>query len=401
MTSISFILQPLKFRIYDYPASLALFFMLGFWLIVKSNKFKTKEAVIVLAYIAVVLVHYLLDESTYRAFLLIFFVSACYLGLDISLTKDVLSKAWLYLFVACCILIIVGVYRFIFGYVGEETQHELGIADLVVDKYYYLGIEYTPSTRNTDGFYFGIVYVYSLVSIVVSENKSKILYATVFLLSALVCIFTLSRGLWISLLVSTISIVGIKCFMKYLAYAVPILLAALVATSYFGQMPEYLNLIYIAVMSLYDYEAANKAVSGYYTFSNVERSDIYLGAIKNLLMHPLGVGTESENIYDIVGRTKTLHSENLYLDLMSLGGFFGVFLIIGFLIKFTKKFGITKNYFDDKIYLLSKGMGFYILSYMMFNSGIDFTALWYSLLLVVLYFKSRPQFLFKVTPIKS
>ncbi len=391
LTSISFVLQPLKYRIADYPISIFLFFAVVWVIFLTKPTFNRSAFYVIFPAILILLFYLMVGESSYRAGILIFFLCACLIGFSISLPKAYIENAWKFLFLACLILSIVGAYRFVFGFDNPLSQHEGGISDLVGDKYFYLGIEYLTSTRNTDGYYFGVVYVYALSMVVMWKNKFAYFFVLVLIFAIGVSVFSLSRGLWIAIIVATVFAVGLRVFILYAALAlIALFIVVLITTT----LPSYFYLFYYAILSLFDPDSANMAVSGYYTFSNQERTGIYLAAIQDFFFHPFGKGTEVKNIYEEFSRTDTVHSENLYLDVLLLTGWYGLVLLFSFLLYFYKKYFVSgKVSKDDQLFVVTRTIGIFTIVWMFFNSGIDFAALWYVLFLISLYKKSTSNFL--------
>lgn len=390
LTSISFVLQPLNYRIAGYPVSIFLFFALVCIIFPTKPKFSRTAFYAIFPAILILFLYLMLGESSYRAGILIFFLSACLIGFSISLPKIYIEMAWKFLFLACFILSIVGVYRFVFGFDNPLSQHEGGIADLVGSKYFYLGIEYLPSTRNTDGYYFGIVYAYALSMVVMWKKKHAYFFVLVLIFATVISALSLSRGLWLAIIVATVFTVGLRVFALYAAL---VLSSVFIVVSIIPVLPSYFDLFYYAYLSLLDPDRANRAVSGYYTFSNQERTGIYLSAIQDFFFHPFGKGTEVKNIYEEFARSNTVHSENLYLDVLLLTGLFGVVLIFSFLSYFYKKYFLSgKVNKDDQLFVVTRTVGIFTIVWMLFNSGIDFAALWYVIFLISLSKKSTSGF---------
>jgi hypothetical protein len=386
LTSISFVLQPLKYRIAEYPVSIFLFFAVVWVIFLTKPTFNRSSFYVIFPAILILLFYIIAGESSYRAGILIFFLLACLIGFSISLPKVYIENAWKFLFLACLILSIVGTYRFVFGFDNPLSEHKDGVADLVGDKYFYLGIEYLPSTRNTDGYYFGVVYAYALSMVVMWKNKFAYCFVLVLIFAIGVSVFSLSRGLWIAIIAATVFAVGLRVFILYAALA---LIALFIVVLIAGSLPTYFYLFYYAILSLFDSDGANMAVSGYYTFSNQDRTDIYFAAIKDFFFHPFGKGSEVKNIYEGFSRTDTVHSENLYLDVLLLTGWYGVILLSSLLSYFYRNYFVSvKVNKGDQLFVVTRTVGIFTIVWMFFNSGIDFAALWYVLFLVSLYKKS-------------
>ncbi len=203
---------------------------------------------------------------------------------------------WRALAIVCAILAVIGLVRYFTGYAAPMSENTDGIENLG-ERYFYLGIAYLPSTRNSDSLYF----IAGLVSALVQASRNNRL-APVFLimaiLQAVVIALSLSRGAYLAGLVGAILLIRPKqtIYASLMGFVFLILLVALAPhylTNLSSRMDFFWDLASNAVLSLLDVEAANQNLSSIYNYSNDDRVELYLRSIELFLRWPFGQGMDN------------------------------------------------------------------------------------------------------------
>ena len=289
---------------------------------------------------------------------------------DQAIPAKYLRKIWETLGFVCLALTMIGAYRFLFGFQADKSQNVAGFYD-IVNKYVYFGISYLPSTRNSDALYFAcgaLVFLWRF-------NKSP-RFASWNLLGLLATAggvaLSLSRGIWVSLFLAIALSYDLKRFGRLIPAVAVLCISAFMLESEF-----LLSLMKNAVISIFDEKSANISVNGYYTYSNQLRFAIYEGAIKDFLTFPFGHGVSFRPSYGFFTGAMSVHSENLYLDLLLVFGVFSFpyFWQAGALIRRTR---INRGPYTH----LVKSIAVMLASFTLFNSGMDFAFLWFLIALV-------------------
>ncbi len=307
-------------------------------------------------------------------------------------------RLWDLIALACLTVTIIGIFRFFLGYTpssqaiqefAAETVSENQVGALgAINQYIYLGISYLPSTRNSDAFYFGIASLVFFSGVYGKHPTSS--FKRIFLLSGLAVsafavIFSLSRGVWISAMLSVALTYGLRISLRVVLAAVIVLLFASFMLSEQTLSENFLIfLVTTGFNSIFDPETANSSVAGFYTYSNDQRLDIYSLAISDVISSPLGNGIQFKPSYSLLTGVSSVHSENIYLDILIVSGIFGLFIIFSFLQKCWKAY-------QTRARSLTVGTSclFFCAFYSIFNSGLDFAPLWFVATVSVLTINAR------------
>ena len=392
ITSISFFLQPLSIRPFGIPISFTMLLVLNLVLIFNVQKVKINE-IIYLTTIGTILlaVDLYTPPELFRGFIFINMLLFTYLCSKFSITKQQSSVLWSSVLVICFSLSLIGLKRWLFGYSVENTENETGIAENV-RTYFYLGISYMNSTRNTDAFYFGVPLILSFMYYKNKLLKFKFLFLGVLLITSFCVLASLSRGIILSILLAYIlanrAYVINKNLYKYLIYLLGTIFFIYIFYDNLKALPgvEFVvNLTVNGFISLFNPLQASYNLDSGYTYSNDERIRLYAESINTFLEFPFGLGVDNIPPGRIGNDKFILHSENVYLDfLISLG----IFSIPCFLFVFDKLknlYNLSKYHFESKkLYFLL----IYILLYSLFCSATDLYYYWFILSLICMEYNS-------------
>lgn len=138
------------------------------------------------------------------------------------------------------------------------------------------------------------------------------------------------------------------------------------------------SLIENAVVSIFDQSSANQSVSGYYTYSNDIRMDLYIETLQSFLAFPFGQGMDNVHFGTPGNHTIRLHSENLYLDFLIIFGVFSSVLFFYVWRIFIHAIRLRKASENAR-------MGLAVLSacavFALFNSPVNLVVFWFTLVL--------------------
>lgn len=367
LISVSLILQPTNIRPGGVPVTLSLiavFILFGFTrpVALPSAQLALAAPFVILGFGDFVL------KGELRGLVhlvLLIFVSQMYFK---RYEAKALRSVWRVLGVTCTCLAAIGGFRYLTGYQAEFSENISGAVD-VLDTYVYYGISYLPATRNSDAFYFGLgaIITFWLLSTATTRTM-KVLYAAMFVLNLAATVLSLSRGVWIA--------VGIAMLLTYRgrvlsAYLGPLLLG--LSAVLFYQLTFVWSLLVNGLLSLVDASSANLNVDGYYTYSNEDRLLIYREALLDFIDWPLGHGVGFQPTYVNLTGANTVHSENLYLDMLLILGIFCLPLVYAY---FRKLSAATGQLTHDELATLGRSSGLFVAGFAFFNSGVDFVALW-------------------------
>lgn len=389
-TSLSFFLQPLLIRPFGIPLSFALLLFLNLILIFSSKNFKIFEFIYFIVIGTILLmVDLVTAPELYRGFVFLNMILFTFLSSKNYMPEKQSKTIWMSVMLVCFSLSLIGLKRWITGYAVDNSENETGIVNNVTT-YFYLGIGYFPSTRNTDAFYFGIPVVLAFSYLKNKFIKFKYIFFGIFLITVFCSIASLSRGIVLSLILSyVISSRAYKLsakFYKYILYFLFIIFLIYVFYDYLIALPGVemiTNLTYNGFISLFDPSGASNNLEGKYTYSNNLRIKLIIESINTFLEFPFGLGVDNIPPGRIEGMygddVYLLHSENTYLDfLISLGIFSIPSLIFGFN-KLKNLFSMSKyNYEAKKLYFLF----LYVLFYALFCSAMDLYYFWFILSLI-------------------
>lgn len=378
-------LQPLFVRVAGLsPLLLTLIVTITYGLIRKPNLLSPPSIIILFLPISQILYGLSFGaEIRFGSYLILLIFLA--LNFSRSLDTKQSEKLWNAIGFVCLALTIIGIYRFVFGYSpseqvlqeyaqGTRSENEEGALDAVY-QYVYLGISYLPSTRNSDAFYFGVA---ALVFLSRIQSKSaqrpwqSAIFVGCFIISSLAVAFSLSRGVWISAALAVALVYGLRTSFSLASGAAGVLVVASVVIDGFDPSNNFVvSLLSTGFQSIFDPDGANLSVDGFYTYSNDTRAEIYRLALIDILAAPFGNGVLFTPSYGILTGAQTVHSENVYLDILIISGVFGLFLIATFL---RKCFQVYQFRHDTPP--VGTSLLLFCAFYSLFNSGIDFAPLW-------------------------
>ena len=392
ITSLSFFFQPLLIRPFDIPLSFSMILVLNLVLILNVKKVKINELIYLTSIGSILLVVDLLTPpELYRGFIFINMLLFTYLCSKFSLSKQQSSVLWSSVLIICFSLSLIGLKRWIFGYSVENTENETGIAENV-RTYFYLGISYMNSTRNSDVFYFGIPLILSLMYYKNKLLKFKFFFLGILLITSFCVLASLSRGIIISILLAYIltnrAYVVNKNFYKYLLYLLAAIFLIYVFYDNLKAIPgvEFVvNLTVNGFISLFNPLQASFNLDSKYTYSNDERIRLYIDSINTFLEFPFGLGVDNIPPGRIFNDRFILHSENVYLDFIISLGIFSIPCFLFIFDKLKHLYNLSKFHFESKkLYFLL----LYILLYSLFCSATDLYYYWFILSLICMEYNS-------------
>ena len=397
ITSLSFFLQPLLIRPYGIPLSFSLMLILNIILTLNLKDIKIFE-LIYLFFIGsfLLIIDLYTPAEFFRGFIFINMIYFLYLSSKFSLTTKQSQNLWFSILIVCFTLSLIGLKRWITGYTVEDSQNETGIVENV-KAYFYLGISYLSSTRNSDAFYFGIPVILSFSYLRNKFIKYKFLFLGIFLLTSFCVLASLSRGMVVSLLFaylisSNLLSISKKIF-TYLIYLLLTIFLIFVFYDYLKDVPGLgyvLNLTANGILSIFDPNTASINLDGKYTYSNSDRLKIYSESLNLFFEYPFGLGMDNVPPGKFTfGYPQFLHCENAYLDFLVSLGIFSTPCFLFIFKKLKKLYNLNKFHFESKkLYFLL----LFILMYSLFCSATDFYYYWFILSLVILELNSYINF---------
>ncbi|HNX69537.1 MAG TPA: O-antigen ligase family protein [Candidatus Omnitrophota bacterium] len=389
LIAASFVLQPLNIRIgNDLPLSASLmgiFILLGFISIPfsKINKRDYLAAAIVALCSLILLSHILLSGQTSRGFIVlsyfVFIITIFFTDVDL----EHLNRVWFAVGITCFVLILIGMWRFTHGLDAPFSENESGVS-LQIPKYYYLGLSYLPSTRNSDVFYFCMGMVANLYFIDLYRGRNKVFYFSLVLFVAAV-VLSLSRSAWVAFLVSFFLVYSTPKRLLVFLICAAVLIAFMLF--YWGVDNVIVNLVLGGLLSVFSPDAAHKYLAIAYTYSNVDRGDIYLSALGDIVRMPFGCGVDYSPSYRFINEVATVHSENTFLDLLMIIGYPAIFFIYYVILRPVVDLWQRRHRGSPPVKLVLSA-GIFIIVFHLFNSAVDFAFLWFILGLIMLTSKA-------------
>lgn len=373
MVAFSFILQPLNIRPLSIPVSLLLLAMLLFYSFAKV-RYKVEDLAFIAPALIILFFHdYLINQqSRSLVFLCLLLVVVNYRRRAI--TAPAIRMLWIAIGWSCVIVTIVGYYRFFSGYKSELSENVDGFVG-VVDQYFYMGISYLPSTRNSDAVYFSIgalIFLWRLRNGI----GINIVNVCIFYFSLSAALLSMSRGIWIALLVAIFFSYKSRFVLRFIS---PVMILGLAFLLIY--QPFVFEMIYTSFVSIFDPESANKNVSGFYSYSNDKRLEIYILALYDIVSYPFGYGVSFIPSYSsVLENLDSVHSENIYLDFLIILGIFSIPIFV-YIFKLIRDMRGTRN---SDIKSISKSVIYFLIVYHIFNSGVDFTFTWFVFVVAIL-----------------
>lgn len=293
--------------------------------------------------------------------------------------KNQLAIMWGSSLTACFLLVGIGLWRFIFGYQGEGTEYEGPVWRYLKEDYFpYFGISYTRSTRNSDFLYLFPPLFFFLCRLVHAPRVKLRTLAAVLLLMVPTAL-SFCRSGWLAGAMGAGSIFIYQKKIRVLAklfVAVAVLLIALnfvLSDKLFSNLHERVA----SMVSLKPgHFPADVAMATMKISSNEERISLLQMGIRQFWARPLGSGATllSE---DRMVKTRPVHFENFYLDLLVV---FGVFAIPVILVLFGQPLMQAKHLCKKDPWIFSS-MGLagsiFLPVYCLFNSVMDFAFFWF------------------------
>ncbi len=370
LTALTFVMQPTNIRFGGIAISIVLIGVCVCLILATHSRNIDARGLIYWMLCAVLLfAHDIQDNqnpvATTKAWAFLILSLFAIVCLTFSISSRWLVRIWQSVALACLLLALIALARFVFGY--EEIDPE-SVADplIVKDRYNYIGISYLPATRNSEAFYFGIGF---LVSIWLARNVPRL--RIVFLASIGVCgialVGALSRGAWVAAFVA----VALAYSPPFWFYLLPLSGAAALMFINTSNLPM-LNLLKLGVISLFNPDLANENVYGFYTYSNESRLILYGDALLDVLSNPFGIGFSGESAFADFTAAGVTHSENMYLDILLAVGWIGALLPIMLSAAIRAAFNR-----DTKVMSLVVSVLTFAAVFCLFNGGVDFAFMWY------------------------
>lgn len=371
--SLAFVTQPIGVRVAELPVPAILMLATCVCFVLLGGPMHRQPILAIAGPVPILLALAPFSGGDVRGAIFAFYLIFCALAYGVRLSDAQIQRVWALLGWACLLLTALGVYRYLTGYVAPSSENEAGLLNAKWS-YFYLGLSYLPATRNSDGFYFGIP---CLIFLWLGSEKRGVFrytYYSLALVEALCVVLTLSRGIWIALFLA----IAFSYPRKYVILAV--VCGALVAIGCSsivssGGLEWVLFLVKNGLLSVFDPDGASSNTSGFYTYSNADRSVIYTSAISDFMSWPFGYGVNYIPSYAALTGVKTVHSENLYLDFLVILGVFSFPLFFAFVRALKSTFRARVN--SKQQFLRS--IGVFLGLYAAFNSGIDFAIFWYAM----------------------
>lgn len=379
--AISFLAQPVGYRPAGVPIALTLVTLFNVTWLIRDFRAKSSEFLLLAFFPIFLIVTDLMIGFDTRGMILALLLVFTYIGANLLLSDTQMTLLWSALAWVTFLLAVLGFYRYLSGYDAPYSENDGGIASL--DRsYFYLGIAYLPSTRNSDAFYFVVGFLAAL-HLALRPGTMSLLYVGMVLFQSLTIALTLSRGAYVAALVTAILLLKRQQRLKAIIVATGTTMIGLVvlfSSSVTGIDTIWFlySLIENAVISLFDPSNANKNVSGYYTYSNDVRLSLYLESFQSFLSFPFGQGIDNIHFGTPGNYTIRLHSENLYLDFLIIFGVFSVVLFAYVWRIFIRAIRLRKVSENAR-------MGAAVLSacglFAVFNSPVNLVIFWYVLVL--------------------
>lgn len=248
-------------------------------------------------------------------------------------------------------LFLYGTYGYITGKIGEEAS------SLVWKNYArYFGLHYTPSTSNSDVYYFSIPLLLVFSELLFNHHLShrmKLLKLFLLIILTSAVLLSFSRGAWISLfftlsfgmyyaIKNRILRVNAKFILSIILLITIFLISSYVILNMF-HMQEYFKTRFVSIFS------SEKSIMGLpIEFSDKDRHSLLKAGFEIFINHPLGSGIGSFNKLSMsIAGLPANHPENTYLYFFSeigiLGGFAYLVLIFMPLFYFLNNRKIINN----------------------------------------------------------
>ena len=377
----SFLAQPIGYRPAGIPIALTLMGIFTLFYFASEARTSREQTALALAFPAFLVLSDLLIGFDVRGSILAVLMMFAFFASSLRISETQLKVLWRTTAWVCLLLAALGTYRYISGYVAPLSQNTGGIYE-VQQSYFYLGISYLPSTRNSDAFYF-ILGLLAAMRLALSEMKrSKIvLYSAIASFQGLVIALTLSRGAYFAAVFGVLVLVPRRHWPAVIFSAAILLPIAFVASApLLGSLDDQISmissLIYNAIISIFDPNAASNSLGFRHNYSNSARFEIYYESFMKFLEYPFGQGVDNIIIGTPNPYTIRLHSENLFLDFMVA---FGVFALIPFAFvgrRLLKGYRLRRTSINARL-------GFAILGacliFALFNSPINEAIFWFAI----------------------
>ena len=293
--------------------------------------------------------------------------------------KNQLALSWLTSLVACSLLVLVGLWRFLFGYHGEGTEYVGNFWRFLKEGYFpYFGISYTPSTRNADFLYLFLPFLFCLC-LCLHATRMTVGKTAAVLLSLLPVVLSFCRGGWLALALGTGGLV-LKCRKPRLMWAFLVTATAVVFILNLSLGGKLVPRLYEKAVSIVlphaaaaNAEQSNRTAE---TYSNAKRIQLLQEGLGQFLARPFGSGSTQAS--DAFGsESRPVHFENFFVDLFVVFGVFAFPLVV---ILFIAPLVHALRLPDGDSWIFSSmgvGCSMFLPVYCLFNSVMDFAFFWY------------------------
>tara|TARA_B100000212_G_C27367615_1_gene531038 strand:+ start:470 stop:1702 length:1233 start_codon:yes stop_codon:yes gene_type:complete len=384
LIGISIFFQPLNIKIQGLSISVLLIIFFILVSITIKKTYYLDEIFLFFPPIICLIYFNLINSLTDRGFIVSIYLTFIFFIFKSKFKESTINNLWKITFLVSLFLVMIGFYRFIFGYNVPYSENAYGYL-YRSSRATYLGIDYGIATRNSDALYFGVFFISSLRFYLKSKLPlEKLIFSFLSILGFFSSLLNLSRA-YIFACLLTIYIAfknskrfNIINFFKILffvstGFGIVFLLSFILPGSNY-----FLGLTFNAILSIFN--PNNLSIDGQQLiYSNQERISLYINSIFDFIKFPFGRGID----FSINYIENKLNSENLYFDLLISTGIFSIPLIINFI---KKLFYIIKRINISLEYRLIGMESVFLFILTLTNHYIDLAIFWYFLALVLIDF---------------
>jgi hypothetical protein len=377
LMALSFAAQPIMYRPMGLPISLCLVALFNFNWLVSEFRVNIINFLIGGFFVCFLISSDLLIGVGFRGTILALLLVFSFFGSRLKLSEKDLYWIWTALTWVSFFLASLGTYRYLNGYVAPMSENTGGILELK-KSYFYLGISYLPATRNSDSLYFVVGFVAAL-RLALSGGKLRYLYYMLALLQVVVILLTLARWSFVATFLASFLILERRQKRMAIAVIIPLLLVFISVSLYsFPRLFEQIGFLYLliktGIISIFDVTEANHQVSGFYTYSNNDRIDLYLASFQKFLDWPFGQGIDNTVFGNANSHTAALHSENLFLDMLIIFGVLSLGLFVCAFKKFFLAIRLYKNSLNARVSIATLSV---CIVFAMLNSPVNLVIFWF------------------------
>jgi hypothetical protein len=375
LLALSLVFQPTGWRLGLFSVSQLAIFLILLWGFA-SQTFNLMHLLTLLIIVGFLVISDLIISMEYRGIILASLIASSFFISRFDLDEKGLYILWNIILFSCSIILYLAVWRYIFGIPIAESENLKGVSGSA-DTYFYLGISYLPSTRNSDALYF-ILGLLSALRLFASTNKMRLVYASFSGLFAIAVVLSLSRGAILCMLIFLLLMFPLKFnfigLRRLLAVSLGIIVSVVFVYRLLGEAAlQVARFTTSAFVSLYDPVSANSNVAGIYKYSNHDRVDLYKDAVNQFLVFPFGQGVDSQ-YFGVFGGNNFLHSENLFLDFIIIFGVFSLPIFFVLLRKMKNAYALR----NESVHLRFAYSAFAVCAvFCLFNSPINLIVFWF------------------------